>query len=286
MNIGVLYSRIRPDEKMLLAELRERGHAVQTIDVRSLRFGLDGPPSVFETVDVAFNRAIESSRIRYVAQFVDHYDIPVLNAPETARICADKVRGSLALTEAGVPTPATEVSFDVETALESVERFGYPCVLKPVTGSWGRLMARLDTRAAAEAVLEHKATLGGYEHKVFYIQEFVEKPGRDIRVVAADGEPIAAMMRSSEHWITNVAKGGRTERFELTDEVRDLVERASAAVGGGLLGVDLMEIGDGYTVHEVNSTCEWKGLNEAVPEVDVTARIVDWIERRAETDAG
>ncbi|WP_435073719.1 lysine biosynthesis protein LysX [Halorubrum sp. HHNYT27] len=282
MELGLLYSRIREDEKMLLTELRDRGHEVTTIDVRKLQFDLNESPSEFDEVDIAFNRAMESSRIRYVAQFVDHYDIQVVNSPETARICADKVRGSLALKEAGVPTPDTEVSFDHESAIESIERFGYPCVLKPVTGSWGRLMARIDTRAAAEAILEHKETLGGYEHKVFYIQEFVEKPGRDIRVVAADGEPIAAMMRSSDHWITNVARGGRTEKFEVNDEVRDLAERASAAVGGGLLGIDLMETGDSYTVHEVNSTCEWKGLNQAVPEVDVPARIVDWIEHRAQ----
>lgn len=282
IELGVFYSRIREDEKLLLGELRERGHEVRTIDVRDLQFGLEDPPAVLDGVDVAFNRAMESSRVRYVAQFLEYYDIPVVNSPRTARICADKVRGSLALAEAGVPTPTTEVSFDVESALESVERFGYPCVLKPVTGSWGRLIARLDTRSAAEGVLEHKAALGGYEHKVFYIQEFVEKPGRDIRVLTADGEPIAAMVRSSDHWITNVARGGHTEQFDVDEEVRDLVERASEAVGGGLLGVDLMEIGSGYTVHEVNSTCEWKGLNQAVPAIDVPARIVDWIEGRAE----
>ena len=281
MDFGLLYSRIREDEKLLLTELRGRGHDVRTIDVRRLRFDLETPPAVFDEVDIAFNRAVESSRIRYVAGFVDHYDIPVVNDPETARICADKVRGSIALAEAGVPTPRTEVTFDVESALESVERFGYPCVLKPVTGSWGRLIARIDTRAAAEAILEHKEVLGGYEHKVFYIQEFVDKPGRDIRVLAADGEPIAAMIRTAAHWITNVARGGHTEAFAVDDEVRDLVERASAAVGGGLLGVDLMETGTGYTVHEVNSTCEWKGLNQAVPDVDVPARIADWIEHRA-----
>lgn len=280
MNLGLLYSRIREDEKMLLRELRDRGHDVTTIDVRSLQFGLDEPPAAFDGIDIAFNRAMESSRVRYVAQFVDHYDLPVVNDPETARICADKVRGSLALEEAGLPTPRTEVSFTVESALESIERFGYPCVLKPVTGSWGRLIARIDTRWAAEAILEHKDTLGSYEHKVFYIQEFIDKPDRDIRVVAADGEPIAAMTRSSAHWITNVAKGGTTTKFDVTDEVAHLVMQASDAVGGGLLGVDLMETASGYTVHEVNSTCEWKGLNQAVPEVDVPARIVDWIEHR------
>ena len=114
---------------------------------------------------------------------------------------------------------------------------------------------------------------------MFYLQEFVEKPGRDIRVVATDGEPIAAMARSSEHWLTNAARGAETEPIEVTDEMADLVERASEAVGGGLLGVDLMETGDSYTVHEVNHTVEFKALND-VSEVDVPAAVVDWLESR------
>jgi [lysine-biosynthesis-protein LysW]--L-2-aminoadipate ligase len=175
------------------------------------------------------------------------------------------------------------VSFTKDAALESIERFGYPCVLKPVVGSWGRLMAKIDSRDAAEAILEHKETLGHYEHKIFYVQEFVEKPGRDVRVLATDGEPVAAMVRSSEHWLTNAAKGAETAAFELDAEARELVSRASAAVGGGLLGVDLMETGDGYTVHEVNHTVEFKALNDAV-EVDVPARVIDWLETVAETE--
>jgi [lysine-biosynthesis-protein LysW]--L-2-aminoadipate ligase len=165
--------------------------------------------------------------------------------------------------------------------MESIEGFGYPCVLKPVVGSWGRLMAKIDSRDAAEAILEHKETLGHYEHKVFYIQEFVEKPGRDIRVVATDGEPVAAMARSSDHWLTNAARGAETEPIEVTEEMADLVERASEAVGGGLLGVDLMETGDSYTVHEVNHTVEFKALNE-VTEVDVPSTVVDWLEAKVQ----
>jgi [lysine-biosynthesis-protein LysW]--L-2-aminoadipate ligase len=141
-------------------------------------------------------------------------------------------------------------------------------------------MAKVDSRNAAEAILEHKETLGHYEHKVFYVQEFVEKPGRDIRVVAVDGEPVGAMARSSDHWLTNAAQGAETERIDLDDEMRDLVARASEAVGGGLLGVDLMETGDAYTVHEVNHTVEFKALNE-VAETDVPSAVVDWLEERA-----
>lgn len=280
MNVGVLYSRIRKDEKLLLSELRSRDHEVTKIDVRNARFGLtEGPPALEET-DIVLDRCLATSRSIYVTRFVDAYGHPVVNTPHTAQVCADKVLCSLALSGADIPTPRTEVAFTMESALDIIDEFGYPCVLKPVIGSWGRLMAKIDSRSAAEAILEHKETLGHYEHKIFYIQEFVEKPGRDIRVVAADGAPIAAMARSSDHWLTNAARGATTNEFVVTDEVRDLVERASEAVGNGLLGVDLMETGDSYTVHEVNHTVEFKALNETT-DVDVPAAVVDWLEERA-----
>ena len=276
MRVGVLYSRIRRDEKLLLDELRDRGHEVAKIDVREERFGLASTTAAVDDLDIVVDRCLATSRSLYATRFLDSYGVPVVNAPETGDVCADKARNSLALAEADVPTPATEVAFTRESALDAVESFGYPCVLKPVTGSWGRLMAKIDSRTAAEAIIEHKETLGHYEHKVFYVQEFVEKPGRDVRVLAVDGEPIAAMTRSADHWLTNAAKGGETER-------------ASDAVGGGMLGVDLMEVGveagddaaaDDYTVHEVNHTVEFKALNDAT-DVDVPARVVDWLERRA-----
>jgi [lysine-biosynthesis-protein LysW]--L-2-aminoadipate ligase len=287
VHVGLLYSRIRKDEKLLLSELRDRDHEVTKIDVRDQQFSISEAPESFEDLDVVLDRCLATSRSLYATQFCEAYDVPVVNSPETAEVCADKVKNSLVLEKAGVPTPNTEVSFTKESAMQSIEKFGYPCVLKPVIGSWGRLMAKIDSRSAAEAVLEHKATLGHYEHKVFYVQEFVEKPGRDIRVLATDGEPVAAMVRSSDHWLTNAAQGAETEAFELDEEAKRLVEEASACVGDGLLGVDLMEVGvdddgepNGYTVHEVNHTVEFKSLADAT-DVDVAAKVVDWLEAKA-----
>jgi len=293
MNVGILYSRIRQDEKLLLNELRERGHEVTKIDVRKQGFGLHEAPDDFDDVDVVVDRCLATSRSVYATKFVEAYDIPVVNGAYTADVCSDKVENSLALAKADVPTPETTVAFTKDSAMEAIEDFGYPCVLKPVVGSWGRLMAKIDSRSAAEAVLEHKETLGHYEHKVFYVQEFVEKPGRDIRVVAVDGEPVAAMVRSSDHWLTNAAKGAETAEFDLDDRAEELVQKASDAVGGGLLGVDLMEVGydeatgesEDYTVHEVNHTVEFKALNGVVDE-DVPARVVDWLEDKVAAETG
>ncbi|WP_018257495.1 RimK family alpha-L-glutamate ligase [Halomicrobium katesii] len=309
MNVGILYSRIRRDEKLLLEELRDRDHEVTKIDVRKQRFNMSEPPAAFDGVDIVVDRCLATSRSVYATKFVEAYDVPVVNTPGTAEICSDKVKNSLALVDADVPTPNTDVAFTKDAAMESIEEFGYPCVLKPVVGSWGRLMAKIDSRSAAEAILEHKETLGHYEHKVFYVQEFVDKPGRDIRVLATDGEPVAAMVRSSDHWLTNAAKGAETDAFELDDRALELVEQASDAVGGGLLGIDLMETGvdedseagtasdsasggkprvgdpEDYTVHEVNHTVEFKALDE-VSDVDVPAEVVDWLETKAEQEAG
>jgi [lysine-biosynthesis-protein LysW]--L-2-aminoadipate ligase len=287
LHVGILYSRIRRDEKLLLSELRDRDHEVTKVDVRKQQFNIADPPEDMTGVDILVDRCLATSRSLYATQFAEAYDIPVVNDHATAEVCANKVKNSLALQNAGVPTPNTDVAFTKDAALESIEDFGYPCVLKPVVGSWGRLMAKIDSRSAAEAILEHKETLGHYEHKVFYIQEFVDKPGRDIRVVAVDGEPVAGMVRSSDHWLTNAAQGATTEEVEITDEMADLVAAASDAVGDGLLGIDLMETGvdedgnpSGFTVHEVNHTVEFKALNE-VTDVDLPARVVDWLEDRA-----
>jgi [lysine-biosynthesis-protein LysW]--L-2-aminoadipate ligase len=281
VKLGLLYSRIRTDEKLLLEELRERGHDVVKIDVRDQQFGLSGSSVDAEELDIVVDRCVATSRSMYVTEFFESYGVPIVNPPDVASTCSDKVKTSLALEEAGIPTPDTRVAFTREAALEAIEDFGYPVVLKPVVGSWGRLMARIEDEHAAEAILEHKETLGHYEHKIFYIQEFVDKPGRDLRVLALDGKPVAGMVRSADHWITNAHRGAETEVLEITPEIEALVKRASDAVGGGLLGVDLMETEDGYTIHEINHTVEYKALADAV-ETDIVGEVVDWLEEKAE----
>lgn len=281
VDVGVLHSRIRPDEKRLLTALRERGHAVHKIDVRRAAFGVDAPDPAVDALDLVLDRCLSSSRSRYLTAWCERHDLPVINAASTATVCADKVRTSLALAEAGISTPRTEVAFSVESALDTIEELGYPCVLKPVVGSWGRLIARIDDRHAAQALLEHKATLGHYEHKVFYLQEYLDTGGQDIRVVTTDGVPVAGMRRRSDGWITNAARGAEVEAIPIDAELESVVAAASAAVGGGLLGVDLMETADGYTVHEVNHSVEFTAL-DSVAEVDVPAAVVDWLETVAD----
>jgi len=149
--------------------------------------------------------------------------------------------------------------------------------LKPVVGSWGRLLAKVNDRDAAEAVLEHKATLGSVQHSVFYIQEFIKKPGRDIRAIVIGGRVLTAMYRMSEHWITNTARGGEGELCPITPEIEELCLKATAAVGGGVLAVDLIEHPErGYLVNEINHTMEFHTM-QPVSGVDIAGEIVEYV---------
>ena len=157
-----------------------------------------------------------------------------------------------------------------------VEELGYPAVLKPLVGSWGRLISKVNDRDAAETVLEHKDVLGTYIHSIYYVQEYVPKPGRDIRAFVVGDETIAAIYRSSDHWITNTARGGRATNCPVTPELNDLCVRAANAVGGGVVAIDVLEGPEGPSVIEVNYTMEFRNSIETTG-VDIPARIVDHV---------
>jgi [lysine-biosynthesis-protein LysW]--L-2-aminoadipate ligase len=287
--VGFLCSRVRKDEKLLLEELRDRPDVeVVRIDPRDVSFGLDGMSGVdvdTDELDVVVDRAMSYSRGLYAVRFFESYNVPVVNTSEVARTCGDKIETTVALRENDVRTPETHVAFTPESALEDVESLGYPVVVKPVVGSWARLLAKVNDRDAAEAVFEHKKVLGSYEHSVFYVQNFVEKPGRDIRVAVIGGEAVAAMYRSSEDWITNAARGAETTDCEITSEIGSVALNAAEAVGcgeEGVVGVDIMEDGDDLTVHEVNHSLEFKALTEA-SGVNIAGAYADHIVEVAET---
>ncbi len=191
-------------------------------------------------------------------------------------MCGSKFLTTQALIKTGVPTPKCYMAFTPESALAAMDELGYPCVIKPNTGSWGRLISKINDRDAAEAILEHKQILGSYHHSIFYIQEYVEKHGRDIRSFVVGDRCIAAVYRYSPHWITNTARGGKTDNCPITDEVHDLSVRAAKAVGGGVVAIDLFETPAGLSVNEVNYTMEFRN-SITVTGVNIPAKVVDYV---------
>ena len=275
--VGFLYTRLRAEEKYLLDELEKRdGVEVVRINDGNSFFDINQLP---QPVDVLFERSISYSRGLYISRIFEAHGVPVVNSSAVAERCGDKYVTSQILAQNGIPTPRVYMAFDEESALSAIEAMGYPCVLKPVVGSWGRLLAKVDNRHMAESLIEHKSSLG-VNHQVFYIQEYINKPGRDIRAFVIGDECICAIYRSSENWITNTARGGVATNCPVTDEIAELCQRAARAIGGGLLALDLFETDNGLTINEINHTMEFRNSITATG-VNIPEKMVDFVLRSA-----
>jgi [lysine-biosynthesis-protein LysW]--L-2-aminoadipate ligase len=231
-------------------------------------------------VDVVLDRCVVHSRAGYTLRALERWNIPTLNSASAVATCDDKAQTSVALEEGGLPTPRTFLAYSIEAALKACEVLGYPAVLKPVTGSWGRLLAKVNGPEQARAVMAQKEELGSFHHAIFYVQEFIDKPGRDIRAYVVGDRVLAASYRTSEHWITNAARGATSLPCPITPEIEELSVRACAAVGARLAGVDLIETDRGLTILEVNTGGEFRGLMSTT-DVDIAAEIVDEAVRMA-----
>lgn len=276
MRVGILYSRIRVEEKLLVQELERRSVDFDMIDVRRAVFDLQAREQ-WRQYDVILERCMSHSRALAALQILGSWGIPCVNNAQVAAICGDKLETNLSLLRSGVPVPPARIAFTPESALAAIESLGYPAVLKPAVGSWGRLLAKVNDREAAEAILEHKATLGSYHHSIFYVQKYIDKPDRDLRTFVIGDETICGIIRSSAHWITNTAREGQAEVCPITPEIDALSRAAAQAVGGGVVAVDLLETPAGnLLVNEVNYTMEFR--NSITPTgVDIPARMIDYV---------
>ncbi len=273
MSVGVLCGRVRVEEKALFEAFRRRAIPFERVDEGQLQLPIGGKLPAW---DVVLDRSIHHGRSLYGLTLLNSAGIRTVNSSRVAQICGDKILTSTALAAARLPIPKTVIAFTREAALNAIEAMGYPVVIKPMVGSWGRLLAKINDRDAAEAVLEHKETLGSFQHGIFYIQEYVRKPERDIRAIVIGDETIGAIYRTADHWITNTARTGQAHACPVTPDIDRLSRASAAAVGGGALAIDLLEHADGLLVNEVNYTPEFRGFVEATG-IDVAARLVDYV---------
>lgn len=273
MKIGILCSLIRKEEKLLFDEFRRQGLEYTRIDDREMILDLHNRQWDF---DVILERCINHSRALHTLKYLNDCGVKTVNTYEVASTCGDKLLTTLALIHDGVPTPKVYVAYTPESALQAIETLGYPVVLKPAVGSWGRLLSKVNDRDAAEALLEHKETLGSYHHSTYYIQEYVEKRGRDIRSFVVGDETICAIYRTSPHWITNTARGGIATNCPVTPDLNEISVQAAKAVGGGVVAIDLFETPSGLMVNEVNYTMEFRNSIDTTG-VDIPAKVVDYV---------
>jgi len=283
LKLGVLVSFLRQEEKLILNAARARDIDVTPVFDRELVLNFSAPTAKASGVDfdVLLDRSVVHSRAGYTLFAMQRWGIPTLNSASAVSVCDDKARASMVLEAAGIPSPKTFVAYSVESALAACEELGYPAVMKPVTGSWGRLISKVNGPEQAKAIISQKSEHGSFHHEIYYIQEFIEKPGRDIRAYVIGGRIVAASYRTSEHWITNAARGAVSVPCPITPEIEDLALRSCEVVGARLAGVDLIETDEGLKVIEINTGGEFKGLMTTTDR-DIAGEIVDEAVRIAE----
>ena len=271
--LRIVFDRLRLEEKELLKEAAAAGCDAALVDAKKLVLGTEARRADLDLGDAVLERCVSYIRGLHVTACLEFLGVPVVNTLETASRCGNKAFMSLALRKRGVPTPATRLAFTPESARACLDG---PLVLKPVVGSWGRGIVPLRDEQTAEAAFEMRGVRDGAYDRVYYLQELVERPPRDIRVLTVGGSAVAAMYRRSDGFASNVSLGAEPEKCEISAELAELAARASEAAGGGILGVDMMEdAGRGLVVHEVNNTVEFRGL-ASVSRENIPRRMVEY----------
>jgi len=273
IKIGILHSTIRKEEKLLMEAARKKNVEIKLIDIREEIFN---PQNYKVDVDLVLDRSVSTIKGLQALLFFESLGVPTVNRYEVSSLCADKFATSLILYKKGIPIPKFALVFSEKQALEAIKALGgFPVVIKPTHGSWGRLLAKINDKESLEAILEHKEILGSPQHHSFYIQEYVQKPGRDIRAFVIDGEVVCAIYRHSSHWITNTARGAKVSKCKVDSQLIEICKKASEAVGGGILGIDIFETKEGYKINEINHATEFRNSEEPTG-VSISGAIIDY----------
>lgn len=276
--LSLLYDRIRTEEKLIINTAEKKGIELRPIDVKDLHLVITDPNKDKEIFgDIAIERCVSYFRGLHLTAILEGKGIKVINPYSIMSICGNKMLTSILLAKNGIPTPKTIIAFTKEEALKAIEEIGFPAVIKPVFGSWGRLIAQVKDKDIAQVILEHREEINNPLYQIYYIQEMIERPPRDIRCIVIDNEIIASIYRysSPEDWRTNIARGGRAEVCNLTEDMKEIILKTSEIIGGGVLGIDAMESKNGIVIHEVNATVEFKGAMSATG-IDIPGKIIEY----------
>ncbi|MEM2759675.1 MAG: lysine biosynthesis protein LysX [Nitrososphaerales archaeon] len=273
--LTILFDNIRWEEKALYESARKKGIEVTNLNCNNLFIDLNN--GVAEN-DVVLQRCVSYFRSLHSTAALEGNGVRVVNRLHTSLIAGNKLFAHMKLKEVGVRTPRSMLAFSMDSAIQALDKLGYPSVLKPTVGSWGRLIALLKDKESAEAVIEDREHMFPL-YQIYYLEEFVKRPPRDIRSIVVGDRVVGAIYRYSPEgrWKTNMALGGRAELCPVTKELEDVCLRASKAVNGEVVGVDLMEDErDGLVVHEVNNTTEFKNVTRVTGN-DIPSLIIDYL---------
>ena len=278
VEVCIIYDKVRYEEKALYEKAQQKGIKSKIVDAKTIVVGTQSKRKDFELGDVILQRSVSHYRGLYLTACLEFLGFPVINKFKVGETCGNKLLTSLVLAKNKIPTPRTQFAFSSESAIDSIQKTGFPLVLKPIVGSWGRGVFPLRDDETANVIVEMREDDDNPLSRIYYIQEMIERPPRDIRCIVVGDQVVTAIYRYSaeKEWRTNVARGGTAEQASITKELEELALKSAKAVGGGIVGVDLMEDKNrGLVVHEVNNTVEFRGA-ASVSNSDIAGAMLDY----------
>jgi [lysine-biosynthesis-protein LysW]--L-2-aminoadipate ligase len=278
VELTIIYDKVRFEEKALYEKAQNRGIKVQIVDGKTISVNTESEQRDLGLGDVIMQRSVSHYRGLYMTACLEFLGYTVINKFQVGETCGNKLLTSLVLAKNKIPTPRTQFAFSAESAMETIRKSGFPQVLKPIVGSWGRGVFPLRDEEVAGMVVEMREEDDSPFARIYYVQEMIDRPPRDIRCIVVGDQAVTAIYRYSaeNEWRTNVARGGKAEVAKITNELEDLAISAAKAVGGGIVGVDMMEDkARGLVVHEVNNTVEFHGA-AAVSDADIPGAMIDY----------
>jgi len=278
VELSIIYDKVRFEEKILYEKAQSKGVKVQIVDAKTVTLSTESKKKDFDFGDVIMQRSVSHYRGLYLTACLENLGFIVINKFQAAETCGNKLITSLVLAKNHIPTPRTQFAFSAEGALETIRKAGFPLVLKPIVGSWGRGVFPLRDEETAGMIVEMREEDDSPLARIYYVQEMIDRPPRDIRCIVVGNRVVTAIYRYSaeNEFRTNVARGGKAELAPITKELEDMAIKAAKAVGGGIVGVDMMEDKKrGLIVHEVNNTVEFHGA-ASVSKTDIAGAMIDY----------
>ncbi len=272
--VHFLYDVIRLDEKLLIREFDNLRMNYRLINAEKLTF--EFPNS--NDMGIAFIRTVSQHRTQMLSQLYEAIGGKSINPAMSILIGNNKAVTLAILSRLGVPIPNSVVALSSKIAIRSLDRIGVPAVIKPVHGSWGRLVSLVGSSDDMDLLIRHRNSMENPQYGTYLLQEFVKKPGRDIRVTVVGDRAVAAIYRYvvGDDWRTNTARGGKAEAVRIDPELEDISVKATKAIGAYYAGVDVVESDGGYKVLEVNTVPEFKNV-QRVTGVNVARHIAELV---------
>ena len=273
--ITVLYDTIRLEEKLLIKAAEMHDIAIEMVDCKRLFVDLNKSTHEFDTV---LQRCVSYYRNIHSTATLEGLGARVINSLRTGILAGNKLFTHMLLQKAGIPTPEAIIAFSKESAMESLEKNGYPKIIKPTVGSWGRMVSKLNDKDSAEGIIESRESMHP-AYQMYFLEEFVQRPPRDIRAIVIGDTVAGAIYRVSNdsNWKTNTHLGGSAEVCEVSNELEDICIKAKNTVQGEIVGVDLMESNDkGLVVHEINNTTEFRNVVKVTGN-DIPTQMLEYL---------